>query len=267
MFTCYYYWLLEPMRTQFSDPESVVVGFEADVQTKGRVIKFALLLDRSRQPIAVRFSIPAEEDGGVPDYCVKPIQSVKEHFLSVLKLNYDLDANYVARPIWNFRKASEGPNLAFSFSATGEPDVESLKHVFASSHPEKRELKLFVDGQDRRVPLQFRFLSLFHLIEVHFRPNGKWDYEVFDSFFENFEARFLEFGYRQKPRNVLFGFRDRCAHLFDGDERFGISQLSIAEAVEAERLIGIQIEACAQILNIRASGRWKIGSRMNADGG
>jgi hypothetical protein len=122
MNACYYYCFIEPVREVLNDPKNSVVGFTHSYKVSDRILEFAFLLYEDRQPFAIRFRIPSLEKDEIPEDCLTAIQTIKEHFLSTLRIiGYDRNITYAPHPAWNFINESIGSDLQLTYSLTLRP--------------------------------------------------------------------------------------------------------------------------------------------------
>ena len=69
-------------------------------------------------------------------------------------------------------------------------DIEKMKRLFAGSFPYREEIRLFIDGNDGRIPLQYRYLSLYKVIELHYKKHGQWHEDGLELLLEKYASRF-----------------------------------------------------------------------------
>jgi hypothetical protein len=80
-------------------------------------------------------------------------------------------------------------------------------------------LRLLADGQSMRLPVQYRFLSFFKILELRYLQHDGWKAEFADliaRYQPEFEA--LKTG-RASLKKVMFECRDKCAHIRTGKLR------------------------------------------------
>ena len=45
MNTCFYYWLIQPLRGEFNDSAKSIAAFEVPIEVEGQILTFALFTD------------------------------------------------------------------------------------------------------------------------------------------------------------------------------------------------------------------------------
>ena len=124
----------------------------------------------------------------------------------------------------------------------------------------REDIRLLIDAGNRYIPLQYRYLSLYKLIEIEFKHRGDWRKAELDRFLDPFASGFCKIGISKKPRAYLAELRGRCAHIKTGgkNERLGVTHLNHQEAAKVERILPILGEIAVAILNARGKGKVKI---------
>jgi len=109
-------------------------------------------------------------------------------------------------------------------------------------------MKLLSDAQDERLPLQYRYLSIYKLLEMEYKREGRWKQE-FERAANKSEAEFKNLGIKMKPVNYIHYLRDRCAHIKTNREAYGVTQLSRKDMVEISKFLPTLNRFCIGIIN------------------
>ena len=250
---CLYYWLVEPLGRSFRDEAGSVPAFEVPIETKTGTVYFAVFLDEHRLPAYARLRFPCGHEDHITEDRLPLIQSVKEHFLSVLRLEFSEDAYLFPRPIWAFIDTGAQFSIGLDITVI-EPtlafDPEVFRRMFSSSFKQREEVRLLLDGSDKRIPLQYRFLSLYRLLELLLRPDRQWKKEDLERAFVPYAERVNDAGFSRSPVNALHELRDSCTHIRNGGE-FGVTHLNLGQAARIEKFLPILIDVCIALLNSR----------------
>jgi hypothetical protein len=102
--------------------------------------------------------------------------------LDCIRINYDASIEYFRRndgvfSVHNFVDPDIGPSMAVKIQEPLNPDyrvnTEGLKALIAAPPDMRAIIHLIADGSDYRLPIQFRFLSIYKIIELHFTVKPK----------------------------------------------------------------------------------------------
>ena len=264
-FTCLYYWLVEPTRDEFLDTSESQPAFEIPIESNWGKNKFALFVSENGIPEYGRLTLPGLKEERIPDEFLPMIQAVKEHFLSILRITYYSDATLFPRPIWTFLEDISSYTMGLEIHRLNKLDfdIERTKRLFIGSFPFREEMRLFIDGNDGRIPLQYRYLSLYKIIELHYKKHGQWHEDRFELLLEKYTSQFAKIDIVRKPMSHIHMLRDRCAHIKTGKskETFGVTQLNHREAAEVSKILVIMSDICIEVINERADGAFVIGKK------
>lgn len=262
MYSCLHYWLFAPLRGGLEDSPERLPAFTLNVHSlDGKVYAVSLYCDQHGQPEFARFVISDLASEAIPESVLPLIQSVKEHLLSALRLTFKPDLTF-AEPssIWSF--ISEGApwlvKLRIDEFDKGIYDPERTKDIFVHTFSIRELVRLYVDGLDKRIPLQYRFLSLYKILENRFRKKGHWDNEALANILEPHSSELARMGFRGKPAATLHDLRDRCAHIKTGKDILGVTHLNLNEATRVERVLPYLRAVCAVVINDRADGKFAL---------
>jgi hypothetical protein len=261
--TCLYYWLIEPVRDIFLDTSESVPAFEVPIMFKEKQYVFAMFVDNAGLPEYARLTIPDLNDNEIPESLLPMIQTVREHCLAILRITYQPDVNLFPRPFWTFQDDITAYTMGLEISRIREQmlfDHQRTRRLFIGSFDFRDELRLFIDGFDNRIPLQYRYLSLFKILEMYYRTNDEWLESDLQNIIQPYESDFLDIGVRQKPLKHLHAIRDKCAHIKTRGKRktLGVTQLNHKEYKEVQQVLPILSKICVAAINQRAAGKFTI---------
>ena len=238
------------------------------IQYKSKSYNFALFTEKGL-PRYIRFEIPNLSKDEIPEDLLPVIQAAKEHFLSVMRLTYRPDAVFFSPPIWSFvdenKPYSVGVGITERISAAPF-NIEVAKNIFTGSFDQREELRLLVDGSDSRLPLQYRYLSLYKILELKFKKKDKWIKNELNAALETYKDVFKK---KKIPLSShIHALRDRCAHIKTGKkEMFGVTHLNHKAAVEVEAILPILGDLCVSIINDRANGKFSVHKMLDPEVG
>jgi len=253
---CHYYWLIEPIRSPFQDTSEREPVFTVNIQFPERKCPFALFVDNNGVPEYARFSIPDCKSNKILTDKASVIQEVKEHLLSVLRLSYDPNIQLFPIPVWMFCKDGEKHSAGLKISLTKSErafNVERVKNFFAYTLHGRQQIKLLADGNDQNIPLQYRFLSLYKILELAYYKSGKMDRKALNAFLEKYVDDFKAMQIHKSPVEYLKVIRDKCAHIRTGKttERMvlGVTHLDPKYVEELTKFMPLFLKICADLLN------------------
>ena len=248
---CFYYWVLEPPSSRITDRDERAPVFEVTIKSEERDYKVALFLAETGRPEFVRMTIPGLEGERVPDDMEPFIRSIGEHMLTTLRLGYDESARFFPFNLWNFKAdgKTSTTDVAIQLNVPRTLNADLLQNLFTNSLNHREEFRLFNNGTNEGIPPQYRFLSLYKLLEMKFKKQGEWVDEV-SNFVAGFKTQFEEKGLHQNPVPMIHRLRDKCAHVRTGRKRevLGVSELNHKELVIVLKVLPIMAEMGAQIL-------------------
>ncbi len=250
---CLYYWLIEPIRQSFHDKATSKAAVDIPIETTTGTVHFAIFLDENGLPAYGRLRFACGDDDRIPKERLPLLQSVKEHFLSVLRLEFSEDTYLFPRPIWTFIESGAEYSVSLEMqvvesAAVFEPLV--FQNTFAASFEHREEVRLLLDGADKRIPLQYRYLSLYRLLELILRPDRQWKKDDLESALQPYGDRLKKAGFSRSPVNALHELRDSCTHIRTG-QAFGVTHLNLQQAARIEKFLPILLDVCVSLLNSR----------------
>lgn len=248
---CFYYWVLQPPSRRITDKEGRSPTLEVTIKFRDQDYKVALFSDVDCRPEFVRLTIPGLDEERIPDDLLPFIQSVREHMLTTLRLAYDENARFFPFHFWNFKPEGQTSTTDMEIALNLRPmlNADLLRNLFTSSLNHREEFRLFNNGTNEGIPAQYRFLSLYKLLEMRFKKRGQWQ-QGFSELIEAFRATFEQNQLPGDPTSLIHSFRDKCAHIRTGGKRelLGVSELNHKELATVLKVLPIMIEMGAKIL-------------------
>lgn len=266
MFDCLYYWLIAPLRSQLRDSPSRVPAFTLTMQTPEKEEhELCLFSDDNNEPEFGRLRLNRLASEVIPESALPLLQAVKEHLLTSLRLTYKQDI-VLAEPstVWSFVTSGEDHNVQLNFHEFGHRvfDPQKARDIFAHTYNIREVARLYADGVDTRLPLQYRFLSLYKMLENRYRTRGRWDHAGLAALLDPYAGSLTELGFQIKPAALLHEMRDRCAHITTGNsgrkEVLGVTHLNLKEAARVENVLPVLRAVCAAVINERSDGKFYI---------
>lgn len=260
MYSCLYYWLIAPLRGGLEDTPEREPAFTLPIHTIDKnEYEVALYCDAHGQPEFARLEIPKLQDKVIPEPMLPLIQSIREHLLSALRLTFKSDVMF-AQPstVWAFIEGDGIREVKLVIQEFGEHiyDPQKTKDLFVHTFNIRELIRLFVDGVDTRIPLPYRFLSLYKILENRFRKQSRWDNEALADLLQPHAENFIKLGFRGTPASALHGLRDRCAHIKTGKDVLGVTHLNLKEAARVESVLPYLRAICAVVINERSHGKF-----------
>lgn len=268
---CVKYFLISPLRASYADRADSKVLTEMHIRFNSGTHQFSILPDADGEPAAARLILDglteAElEEEKLPSRYLPLLQWLKEHLRTILRLTHHPEAAVENLDLLVFPKddSKSGNYLSMEVKQTFSKvpfSAVAFKDSFGSSLNHREELRMFVDGQDARIPLQYRFLSLYRLVELHFKKNGAWKTKELNEFLQPYSSMISKHG-TQTPAAYLHKLRDMCAHVSTGRRKIvlGVTHLNHSRAVEVEKILPALVKIGEDIINLRADGKFTVGA-------
>ena len=224
--------------------------------------KFKVSLVGSKDRIELVRVETVDSDGNLSTAQIDAVSRLMDHVLSVVRLTYDVNADWVR---WGANTVSVGahddagnPNLGIKFSelsgAKPEIPVENIRNLIQTGANYRPLIKLLADAQMPLLPLQYRYLSLYKVLELEFRTARQWS--GLKEVLEPYQAEFRTM--RLSPlslHNLIHAMRDKCVHIKIGeDDSLGIVGLDGPDAKIVEALIPVLFRVIANYLNGKVMG-------------
>ena len=187
MKTCYIYSFLAPIDDEeFKDNNDIPPLGTIPITRGTAPTREAAILGTPNRVKAFRLAIPDKEGDTLDPADLRKFFKYRKLMLDSIRLAYDPSAEFYRQDdevfyAYNFTDAGEGPNLGLRIAEELNPDyrvnVEGIRRLFAVPVSLRPIIHLLADGSDSRLPLQFRFLSLYKIVEMHYRitPNRQFN--------------------------------------------------------------------------------------------
>lgn len=112
---------------------------------------------------------------------------------------------------------------------------------------------------DERIPIQYRFLSLYKFLEVRYRgDNGHWNFKDLQQICQAQLPGYDDLGIPRTFQAELKRLRDRCAHIRTGNgkrRQFGVTALNPEALTEVTRFMPLLREICRAVFNSEMDGK------------
>ena len=257
---CYYYWLIEPLRSEYRDDSENEPASSVNIYDEHETYTLSLFLDEQGEPYFARFTIPNLAKECIPEHLQPLLHEVKEHLISVLKVTWRGSASIFRFSIWHFQDPNEAFSMGWNLEEVTDSSfrVDQMKDVFVSTFSERHVLRLFVNGIDSGLPLQYRFLALYKIIEDRFKSKGSWNYDELNTFLSKYQFLFEGKGVKKKPKNYIHDIRDRCSHVRTGSV-LGVTDLNSELQNEVRSILPVMSSMCCDLVNEMGNGDFEIG--------
>ena len=245
MKTRYVYALIAPVATKFVDnkdtPPLLTGSF---LLNDGREWEIALLGTKDTIT-AVRCTMPnSQDDFGLDDQ--KRHLHFLDYMLDCLRLAYDPEVHYFSPrgellTFFNLLESGHGPQADFRISEPINPEYEvptdAIKMLLSiPPRSVKPIVHLLAQGADTRSPLQFRFLSFYKILELHYRITPNKHFNTFcEPLISEFSAVFRDVVDAVSLVSRLKKLRDRSAHIRYSSDELGFSHLG--QSLDELRLV------------------------------
>lgn len=267
MLTCYYYKLFAPTKSDYQFDEFTKPEFEITVENENYPAKLALFTENGH-PILSRIILLNLKEEIITKEIDEMVYSLNQHLLSVVRLSGLPDITFFPNPIWYFVAENQphknGIGIEQHFG-TNVIDYQLIKRGFVGSINNRVEIRLLIDGLDQHVPLQYRFLSLYKILEKFFKKDGGWDSKELENAFDPFKQQFETIKISNSNLlNFLHDLRDQCAHIKIGKgkrEKFGVAHLNYEGASKVEKFLPIISQVCFDEINRRNNSQFVLKKR------
>ncbi|WP_041275996.1 hypothetical protein [Desulfosporosinus acidiphilus] len=253
MKVCYIYYFIEPIKEQYHDDGSTAF-LEIDIPGTEYHYK-ASLLGTEDVPNMLRISISYVNEDKIPEISLNAIQSIKEHMFSTLRISYDPSLQFSKISLWNFIDKGNPPGLSVKLQEKYNSvpvNREIIKNNFTSTWENRYLIKLLTDGLNEDLPLYYRYLSFYRILEDSYKNNGKWDSE-YDILLNKFNDQYISKEYSKLSiSGYIETLRNRCAHgrfIFKKTDERGITQLDNKGLLELQEFMPLMIEIVVTSIN------------------
>jgi hypothetical protein len=187
----------------------------------GSPLELAFIGDASKLEL-LRVGTPSP-DGDLSQEERHIVGNLMDHALSVLRLLYGNEVGrlYLAGAPFAFGQMSKedgSPQLIIKTQQFYNPpqfDAEQLRNALVATAPIRVQLSLLAEAAQPTIPLSFRYLCYYKILELELRQDRKW--VGLDDHLQKYEEQFrkLEIG-ASKLSNFLHSYRNKCAHIKTG---------------------------------------------------
>lgn len=226
-----------------------------------RQYEVAIIGDQTGIPQMIRIAVAGLPTEEVPEGALPTIQLLKEHALSVLSLVDDPSATLYHFSASTFVPDGAPPGLHIrmeAFKTAMEFDSVSFESIFHSGFEMRRQLRLLAESRSHTIPLHYRYLSLYRILELRYKAGGVWTADFKTSLAE-FEPRFQELSIcPQALSNYIEICRNRCAHgRFKNSktDEPGITTLDNKALTEIQRFMPLLTELAIEAINTHPDSR------------
>jgi hypothetical protein len=230
---------------------------------------FGLFADEHDNLEYALLKIPHLTGDKIPEELIPLIQVHSEHLLSVLRLTHGPEMNLHHQGLRFFVDDGTSFNTNIDVSqiiGDSSFDPDRTREVFEGTFGHGEEIRLLVDSHDYRIPLQYRYLSLYKVLELAFKTGNKWEETKLKSFLNPYQGSFEQLKIASKPlANYIHELRDRCAHIHTGStgrrQLVGVTELNQREAAKVAKILPILTDICVAVINERGAGKFVITPR------
>jgi hypothetical protein len=260
-----YYWIVDPPRGGINDDGSRQPAIVQDiVGVKGEKLQLVLHCDTSGEPHFFCVRVFDVDDVADINRVSELLTTVKEHLLSVLRLTWKTSASVVPLQIYMMEpEPSTGANMKIDWPTESPFTPSHAKDMFVHAFPLRQSLRLLTDGMSEQIPIQYRFLSLYKILEIRFmQPDEQWDSQALMAAAANQLHAFATLGLPRSLERELKRLRDRCAHIQTGRHKrriLGVTALNHGALLEVERVLPVLRDICRDIVNRESVGKFILG--------
>jgi hypothetical protein len=244
--TWFNYTPLAPLIEKYSDDGSRdLFTAECDLQNEGLYRVTAIGDHETVQLIRVQ---SVNSDGSLTPEQARTVSQLVDHMISVLRFTTDqhVEKLWFGQETISFGShgdAKGNPKFGVSISLHSPSDYQldfkSVADVYSHTVHDRDLFKLLGDSQHPSLPLQYRYLSLYKILEHEFRIGKKWPdlRKALAPWDEEFRSLKIS---SQLLDNFIHDLRDRCAHIRIGNSgELGLTGLSTEDTEVVEKVVPI----------------------------
>jgi len=261
---CCVYKLFSPLIRTFTDRDDAGLVFDFGVGGLGLPAYLSLYADDQSQPLLARVTLPGvREDTVWPPNAWEKTAELHAHLLSVLKLQQGeqvglapFGTNLMTLTTYPSKGAVVGIDVTVH-DIIGQPPeplgLDEAQPLMQSTINIRWGLDLLVTVRSEAVPLQFRFLAAYMIVEMVLKNgDGQWDPRV-HTLLAPYEQVILN-GRNGEPLARLESLRAGCAHGWRSKRKRKpyTSLLTPNEYAELHRVLPALARVAAQALNLEA---------------
>ncbi|WP_321422751.1 hypothetical protein [uncultured Methanobacterium sp.] len=251
MKTAYYYFFVEPLIDKYEDNDTILPKFSIKVYTESKTYVVSLYANE-KQIYMLRITVPDLEKDQITEEDAKIVQSLKEHMLSILRINYDGEISLFPKNIHSFAEDGKPYNFGVNLESFSVKPMkfDKIRSAFMGTLNIRTQLKLLSDSQNPNIPRQCQLISLYKLLELEFKEKGKWKDKEFDNFIMRFEDDFNKLNLSNRElKNYIHEIRDRCAHIKSNKDVLYYIELNGKNVKEVESFLNFLINMCTILID------------------
>jgi hypothetical protein len=248
MFTTRIYFPLGQLQPRYDDDLVVEPAMEMRNGLPASLQSVSLFLTANGLPSHLRVTLAATEVEEPPAPSLKDAHNYAGRALNALQLLKwpSLEFFRPAVGIFSFRstqRAEEPYRCGVEFQEIEQKIDPAVWSNFVNKDEEYQiGLRLLADARNWSLPLPFRFLSYYKLLERAYRVQRVWKPE-FDSLLKKYEEKWKALGVSNSSLKVfIHSTRDRCAHIQTGNE-------DVLGVLSADSTVGARIGRSLGLIN------------------
>ncbi len=263
----HYYIPFEPHPPNLDDAPSRKAAFKIPITTDDTEEDFeiALFCNDLGMPEFLRIKVTKLKEKELPPHVFPHIQALSEHMISILRLTCDINLAFADfGRYWQFFDDDEPYNFGMQMTLKeGKKNYDPVnsKNLFIAAFDTRYVLRLYADGIDNKIPIQYRFLSFFMVLESLYKDGHIWKKTELEELINSFSQRFIDAALTTNPVELIHTYRDRCAHVRTGRGKRmirGVTHLNHKEADTVAKLLPIMRKICAVAINKISTDKYQL---------
>lgn len=264
---CDYWWPIGELRPVYKvdsrTASAAMVNMNHENGARGTLFVY---VDEGDYPWLARFSIGNLEKDTVPDDAITLVHIAREHLRTVLDCLHPDVAALDTIHFNSFRDEDEDPTIDIEIKAQYQAtrfDPGLFQGLFKESMGARAELRLYQMATKTHMPSEYRYLSLFKILELTFARRGAWDYVALDKALAPAEDNLALIFPGLASRATIFRVRDMCAHAVLGKSkvRHGAMGLTFKQDRAVHQATDSLLSVGKHIINRVGKGRFGISER------
>jgi hypothetical protein len=254
MKVCNKYYFIEPIKNIYKDFGDRDI-LKININGESNRYTLAIIGDNGI-PEMIRISIHGLRDASdIPQERLDSVQQISNHMLAILRTSYDSQISFFKAQAWNFREEDQKPelNMRMELNRPNVPlSADYIESSFTSTWSNRYLINLLSEGLNERIPLYYRYLALYRILEMRFKKNSSWDEEIYH-LIDNFNEKFVELSISNM---TLIGYiettRNRCAHgkyIYKRNDELGITSLDYKALSDLKAFFPLMIEIIFKCIN------------------
>lgn len=230
------------------------------VNHNGVEAKIRLHCSESGAPYLVCMEVKNQIEGAIPDEIRDFLHISITHLQNVLTLVSEKKYRRLPFIFWRFSDPKDDSPFEIRIDAETKPkeiDYELSNSIFFYGMKLREPLHIMSEFIDEDIPIHFRFLAFYRLLEYHFRPNGSWNRKKLrDQIALCFDEYKGSMGIDELITEI-HTLRDSCAHIRTGSgtrAKLGTTSLNRKQIDRLQLLMPIAREVVRTIINELADG-------------